>query len=52
MKAAPVLLPSGLQTRLGNAAPSQFMAVGNIALLTEPLFGLIAGRQRPGHVLL
>jgi len=28
------------------------MAVGNIALLTEPLFGLIAGRQRPGHVLL
>jgi len=48
MKAAPVLLPSGLQTRLGNAAPSQFMAVGNIALLTEPLFGLIAGRQCPG----
>ncbi len=52
MKAAPVLLSSGLQSRLGNAAPSQFMAVGNIALLTEPLLGLIASRQCPGHVLL
>lgn len=52
MKAAHVTLPSVLQERLGGDAPRQFMAVGNTALLAEPLLGLIASRECPGHVLL
>ncbi len=52
MKAAPVTLPTALQLRLGVDAPSQFMGVGNTALLAQPLLGLIASRQCPGHVLL
>jgi len=52
MKAAPVILPSVLQKRLGNDAQPQFMGVGNAALLAQPLLGLIASRQCPGHVLL
>jgi hypothetical protein len=52
MKASPVILPSGLQDRLGVDAPAQFMAVGNTALLAEPLLGLIASRECPGQVLL
>ena len=52
MKAAPVILPSVLQERLGNDAQPQFMGVGNAALLAQPLLGLIASRQCPGHVLL
>jgi predicted Rossmann fold nucleotide-binding protein DprA/Smf involved in DNA uptake len=52
MKVAPVILPSVLQTRLGADSSAQFMAVGNTALLTEPLLGLIASRECPGHVLL
>jgi len=52
MKAAPVTLPTTLQGRLGVDAPAQFMGVGNTALLAQPLLGLIASRQCPGHVLL
>jgi len=52
MKAAPVILPTALQVRLGDDAPLQFMAVGNTALLDAPLLGLIASRQCPGQVLL
>jgi len=52
MKAAPVTLPAALQGRLGVDAPAQFMGVGNTALLAQPLLGLIASRQCPGHVLL
>jgi predicted Rossmann fold nucleotide-binding protein DprA/Smf involved in DNA uptake len=52
MKAAPVILPTVLQERLGGDAPLQFMAVGNTALLDAPLLGLIASRQCPGQGLL
>ena len=52
MKAAPVILPTALLVRLGVGTPPGFMAVGNTALLAEPLLGLIASRQCPGHVLL
>ena len=30
----------------------KFFAVGNVAMLSEPLLGLIASRECPGHVLL
>lgn len=52
MKAALVTLPTARQERLGGDAALQFMAVGNTALLDEPLLGLIASRQCPGQVLL
>ena len=52
MKAAPATLPTALQGRLGGGAPAHFMGVGNTALLAQPLLGLIASRQCPGHVLL
>jgi len=52
MKATPVNLPAALQGRLGGDTPAQFMAVGNAALLAQPLLGLVASRQCPGHVLL
>ncbi|MBK9441751.1 MAG: hypothetical protein IPN53_10735 [Comamonadaceae bacterium] len=45
MKAAPVILPTALQVRLGVDAHAHFMGVGNTALLTQPLLGLIAKRQ-------
>jgi len=52
MKATLVILPTALRERLGVDASRQFMGIGNVALLTEPLLGLIASRQCPGHVLL
>lgn len=41
-----------LRDRLGTDAPEQLSGIGNAALLDEPLFGLIASRECPGHVLL
>lgn len=52
MKAALVSLPTALQGRWGVGAPAQSMGVGNTALLAQPLLGLTASRQCPGHVLL
>lgn len=52
MKAAPVVLPAALQSRLGVDTLPPFMAVGNTNLLTESLLGLLASRQCPGQVLL
>ena len=52
MKSAPVILPNTLSERFGANAPPQFMAIGNTDLLNEPLIGLIASRECPGHVLL
>jgi len=52
MKPAPVILPATLRDRFGTDAPEQLVGVGNVALLVEPLLGLIASRECPGHVLL
>ena len=52
MKSAPVILPHTLRERFGANAPQQLMAIGNTDLLHEPLIGLIASRECPGHVLL
>ncbi|MDP2783500.1 MAG: DNA-processing protein DprA [Sulfurimicrobium sp.] len=52
MKPAPVFLPAILRDRLGADAPEQLASVGNVALLDEPLLGLISSRECPGHVLL
>ncbi len=41
-----------LRGRLGTDAPKQLAGVGNVALLDEPLLGLISSRECPGHVLL
>lgn len=41
-----------LRARLGTGTPEQLAAVGNMALLDEPLLGLISSRECPGHVLL
>jgi predicted Rossmann fold nucleotide-binding protein DprA/Smf involved in DNA uptake len=52
MKPTPVILPPTLCDRLGTAAPEPLAGVGNAALLDEPLLGLIASRECPGHVFL
>lgn len=52
MKPIPVTLPAHLSNRLGAATPPPLSGVGNQSLLDEPLLGLIASRECPGHVLL
>lgn len=52
MKSVPVILPATLRDRFGTDAPEQLVGVGNVALLFEPLLGLISSRECPGHVLL
>lgn len=52
MKPFPLPLPAALQNRLGAEAPDQWFAIGNPALLDEPLLGFIASRECPGHILL
>lgn len=49
---APVILAATLRDRLDLDAPEQLAGVGNVALLVEPLLGLISSRECPGHVLL
>lgn len=45
-------LSATLQNQLGANAPELLAGIGNAALLDEPLLGLIASRECPGHVLL
>ena len=52
MKPASIISPATLRDRLGTDAPEQLASVGNVALLDEPLLGLISSRVCPGHVLL
>lgn len=52
MTPAPIALPATLRDRLGTDAPDQLTGLGNAALLMEPLLGLVASRECPGHVLL
>jgi predicted Rossmann fold nucleotide-binding protein DprA/Smf involved in DNA uptake len=52
MKPAPVNLPPHCAQRVGPDLATRIVGVGETALLAEPLLGLIASRECPGHVLL
>lgn len=52
MKTALVTLPSQCTQRVGPDLATRIVGVGETALLAEPLLGLIASRECPGHVLL
>lgn len=52
MKAAPVPMPPHCAQRVGAEVVTRIVGVGEKALLAEPLLGLIASRECPGHVLL
>jgi predicted Rossmann fold nucleotide-binding protein DprA/Smf involved in DNA uptake len=52
MKPAPVTLPSPGARRIEPEIAARIIGVGETALLAEPLLGLIASRECPGHVLL
>lgn len=52
MKPAPVTLPPHCTQRAGPELAARIIGVGDTALLSEPLLGLIASRECPGRVLL
>lgn len=52
MKPAPVPLPPRCAQRIGVEIAARIVGAGETALLAEPLLGLIASRECPGHVLL
>ncbi len=52
MKPAPVTLPPVYAQRIGTELAARIVGAGETALLAEPLLGLIASRECPGHVLL
>jgi predicted Rossmann fold nucleotide-binding protein DprA/Smf involved in DNA uptake len=52
MKPAPVNLPPLCAQRVGPDVAARIVGAGETALLAEPLLGLIASRECPGHVLL
>lgn len=52
MKSAPVILPPVCAQRVGTELAARIVGAGETALLAEPLLGLIASRECPGHVLL
>lgn len=51
MKPASVTLPAHRAKRIGPELATRIVGVGEAALLVEPLLGLIASRECPGHVL-
>ena len=52
MKPEPVTLPPVCAKRVGPELAARIVGAGDTALLVEPLLGLIASRECPGHVLL
>lgn len=52
MKSALITLPTNYAQRIGPEFAGRLVGAGNTALLDEPLLGLIASRECPGHVLL
>lgn len=52
MKPVPVTLPPQCTQRVSPDLATQIVGVGETALLSEPLLGLIASRECPGQVLL
>lgn len=52
MKPASIALPALCAQRVGPELAARIVGAGETALLDEPLLGLIASRECPGHVLL
>lgn len=52
MRPVPVTLPLHCAQRVGPDLATRIVGAGETALLAEPLLGLIASRECPGHVLL
>lgn len=52
MKSAPITLPALCAQRVGPEVAARIVGAGETALLDEPMLGLIASRECPGHVLL
>lgn len=52
MKSSIVALPSDCLQRIGPDHAARLVGVGESSLLAEPLLGLMASRECPGHVLL
>lgn len=52
MKPAPVTLPPTFAQRVGAEIATRIVGAGETVLLAEPLLGLIASRECPGHVLI
>lgn len=52
MKPAPIPLPLHLVARVPVEVAARIVGVGEVALLTEPLLGLISSRECPGHILI
>lgn len=52
MKPAPVTLPPHCALHVGSGLATRIVGAGETTLLAEPLLGLIASRECPGHVLL
>lgn len=52
MKPAPIPLPLHLVARVPVEVAVRIVGVGEVALLTEPLLGLISSRECPGHILI
>lgn len=52
MKPAPITLPALCAQRVGPEFAARIVGAGEATLLDEPLLGLIASRECPGHVLL
>ncbi len=52
MTPAFVTLPPHCTKRVGSEIVARIVGIGGAALLAEPLLGLIASRECPGHVLL
>lgn len=52
MKPTPILLTSHLAAHVPIEVAARIVGVGEVALLTEPLLGLISSRECPGHILI
>lgn len=52
MRPLTVILPSDFDHGVGPELAARIVGVGETALLEEPLLGLIASRECPGHVLI
>ena len=52
VKAADARYPASLRERLGDAAPTELIALGNLDLLALPKTGIFCSARCPGHVIL
>jgi predicted Rossmann fold nucleotide-binding protein DprA/Smf involved in DNA uptake len=52
MRPLTVILPSNCDHRVGPELAARIVGIGETSLLADPLLGLIASRECPGHVLI